>query len=82
MWLSLRRLGVPEADREDLAQEIMIEAYTKRQEYTPARASPRQWIHGFIVNYVRNYLRKKSKTRGLLVEAPPDLADKSPNAED
>ena len=82
VWLSLRRLGVPEADREDLAQEIMTEAYTKRQEYTPARASPRRWIHGFIVNYVRNYRRKKSKTRGLLVEPPPDLADKSPNAED
>ena len=82
MWLSLRRLGVPEADREDLAQEIMTEAYTKRQEYTPARASPRRWIHGFIVNFVRNYRRKKSKTKGLLVEPPPDLADKMPNAED
>lgn len=79
---SLRRLGVPDADRDDLAQEIVLAAYSKRQEYDPGRGSPRQWCRGFVVNFVRNYRRKKYKTAGLLAELAPDLADRTPSAED
>ena len=80
--LSLHRLGVPTVDREDLAQGIMTEAYAKRQEYISARASPRQWVHGFIVNYVRNYRRNQYRVKGLFVKTTRDLADETPNAAD
>ncbi len=80
--LSLQRLGVPKIDREDLAQGIMTEAYAKRQEYISARASPRRWVHGFIVNYVRNYRRNQYRAKGLFVKTTRDLADETPNAAD
>lgn len=75
---SLRRLNVEYVDRDDLAQEIVIAAYLKRREYQPERASPRQFMHGFVVNYVRNYRRKQRKSRGKTAELPPDLADHAP----
>lgn len=79
---SLRRLGVPETDRDELAQEILIAAYAKRQDYHPGRASPRQWIHGFMVNFVRNYRRSKHKSNSRLAELPLDLADETRTTED
>ena len=79
---SLRRLGVPETDRDELAQEILIAAYTKRAEYEPGRASPRQWIHGFMVNFVRNYRRSKQKSNARHAELPRDLADETRTTED
>lgn len=79
---SLRRLGVPETDRDELAQEILIAAYTKRAEYEPGRASPRQWIHGFMVNFVRNYRRSKQKSNARHAELPSELADETRTTED
>ncbi len=79
---SLRRLGVPERDRDELAQEILIAAYAKRGEYQPGRASPRQWIHGFVMNFVRNYRRSKQKSNARHAELSPDLADETRTAED
>jgi DNA-directed RNA polymerase specialized sigma24 family protein len=60
----------------------MTEAYAKRQEYISARASPRQWVHGFIVNYVRNYRRNQYRAKGLFVKTTRDLADETPSAAD
>ncbi len=60
---SLCRLGVRAADREDLAQEIVIAAYARRQEYDSTLGSPRQWLHGFVVNASRNYQRKSTTSR-------------------
>lgn len=79
---ALHRFGVPDADRDDLAQEILIAAYGKRHDYDPRRASPRQWCRGFVVNFVRNYRRKKYKSAALLTELAPDLADRTPTSED
>ena len=74
----LCRLNVEHVDRDDLAQEIVIAAYSKRREYQPERASPRQFLHGFVVNYVRNYRRKHHKSKGQSEELPPNLADHAP----
>jgi RNA polymerase sigma-70 factor (ECF subfamily) len=79
---SLRRVGVPETDRDELAQEILIAAYAKRGEYQPERASLRQWIHGFMVNFVRNYRRSKQKSNSRHVDLPRDLADETQSLED
>jgi RNA polymerase sigma-70 factor, ECF subfamily len=79
---SLRRLGVPETDRDELAQEILIAAYAKRHDYQPDRASPRQWLHGFMVNYVRNYRRRQQKNNLRSAQLPLDLADETRTTED
>lgn len=79
---SLCRLGVLAADREDLAQEIVIAAYARRQECDSTLGSPRQWLHGFVVNASRNYQRKKHNVRGSHVGLLLNLADKTPTAEE
>ena len=78
---TLRRLGVAESDRDELAQEIVIAAFLKRRDYDPAQGSPRQWIHGFAVNFVCNYRRTRGKMRGRLTELPPDLPAGTPEPE-
>ncbi|MFS8071197.1 MAG: RNA polymerase sigma factor [Byssovorax sp.] len=78
----LRRFGVPEAERDDLAQEVLIAVYAKRQEYDSGRGSPRQWLYGFVVNFLRNHRRGKSRRKGQRVELSPDLANKTPTAEE
>ena len=75
---TLRRLGVAESDRDELAQEIVIAAFLKRRDYDPAQGSPRQWIHGFAVKFVCNYRRTRGKMRGRLTELPPDLPAGTP----
>ena len=79
---SLRRLGVRTADREDIAQEIAIAAYAKRQAYDSTLGSLRQWLHGFVVNFIRNHRRKQRKIQGPLGELLLDVADRTPGAED
>jgi RNA polymerase sigma factor (sigma-70 family) len=70
---TLRRLGVAESDRDELAQEIVIAAFLKRRDYDPGQGSPRQWLHGFTVKFVCNYRRTRGKMRGRLTELPLDL---------
>jgi len=72
---SLRRLGVPAADRDDLAQEILIAAYTKRHEYHTGRGALREWVSGFVMNFTRAYRRTQTKSPGQIVELTPALAD-------
>ena len=72
---SLRRLGVPAADQDDLAQEILIAAYMKRHEYHPGRGAIREWVSGFVLNYTRAYRRIQNKSPGQIVELTPALAD-------
>ncbi len=82
VWHSLSRWGVPEADRDELAQEIMIAAYQKRHQYDSTRASPCQWCSGFVTNVARNYLRKKLAGLGPLEELSPEVLDEKPGPED
>jgi RNA polymerase sigma factor (sigma-70 family) len=75
---ALRRLGVAESDRDELAQEIVIAAFLKRRDYDPEQGSPRQWLHGFTVKFVCNYRRTRGKMRARLTELPPDLPAETP----
>jgi len=70
---TLRRFGVAELDRDELAQEIVISAFLKRRDYDPERGSLLQWLHGFTVKFVGNYWRTRRRMRARLTELPPDL---------
>jgi RNA polymerase sigma-70 factor (ECF subfamily) len=78
---SLRRLHVPAADRDDLAQKILIAVYAKRHEYQPARGLFKTWIRGFVVNFMHVYRRTRIKA-GQLAELPLDLADTKAGVEE
>ena len=79
---SLCQLGVPDVDREDLAQEILIAVYAKRQAYRAERGAPRQWLRGFVKNFMHAYRRTRGKISGRIAELPPDLADTTAGAEE
>lgn len=82
VWHALSRMGVAEADRDELAQEVVIAAYKKRHEYDPTRASPCQWCSGFVTYVARNHLRKKQGGLGPLEELTSEVIDERPGPEE
>jgi RNA polymerase sigma-70 factor (ECF subfamily) len=59
VWSSLRRLGISEADREDLANEVFFRVYQRLHEYDPARPM-RPWLFAFAVRVASEHRRRAS----------------------
>ena len=51
VWTSLRRLGVPEREREDLSNEVFFRVHRRISDYDPARPG-RPWLFAFAVRVV------------------------------
>lgn len=68
---ALRRLGVPERDLEDAAQETFLAIHDKLATYDPARPL-RPWLFAFALRIAANHRRKKTT-------APTDTADQMPS---
>jgi RNA polymerase sigma factor (sigma-70 family) len=62
----LDRLGVPEADRDDLAQDIVLDALRCWPSYRAERGTPGQWLWGIVRNHVCGYLRARGRGLGVL----------------
>jgi len=80
VWTALRRLGVREADLEDLVHETFLRVHRHSASYEPDRPL-RPWLFGFAVRVAsefRRLARNRVEVPGL-PEAPPDS---SPNAEE
>jgi RNA polymerase sigma-70 factor, ECF subfamily len=56
VWESLARLS--RADREDLAQEIILRAWQNRGRYRSARGSPEQWIRTIAKRMAINFSKR------------------------
>ena len=63
----LRRLGVHEADVDDVLQEVFVVVHRKLPDFDPAR-SGRAWLYGICVRVAANYRRSQRKRRELPVE--------------
>lgn len=57
VWTSLQRLGVPERDREDLANEVFFRVHQRLAEYDTARPI-RPWLFAFVVRVTGEYRRR------------------------
>ncbi|HTQ48813.1 MAG TPA: sigma-70 family RNA polymerase sigma factor [Polyangiaceae bacterium] len=57
VWNSLRRLGVPPADLEDLTHDVFIQVQGHLGEYDPTRAA-RPWLFGFAFRIASQYRRR------------------------
>jgi RNA polymerase sigma factor (sigma-70 family) len=81
VWHSLRRLGVDDRDREDLAHDVFLVVYRRLASYDPA-CSLRAWLFGIAYRVVADHRRRARVKREVLddtVEAvapPPAHADK------
>ena len=54
LWNSLRRLGVPARDLDDIAHDVFLTAYRRFDDYDPARPC-RPWLFGIAFRTVRRY---------------------------
>jgi RNA polymerase sigma-70 factor (ECF subfamily) len=59
VWSSLRRLGVAERDREDLANEVFFRVYQRLADYDPKRPI-RPWLFAFAVRVASEHKRRAS----------------------
>ncbi|XXT19196.1 RNA polymerase sigma factor [Sorangium sp. So ce429] len=79
----LRRLGIPRSDRLDIAQDILLSAFTSLSRFDPGRAAPERWINRIAVHVAAHYHQRGGHRRELLVEASDlSVADERPGPEE
>ncbi|MFT3772529.1 MAG: RNA polymerase sigma factor [Minicystis sp.] len=66
---SLQRLGVREADAEDVAQELFLAVHRALPESDPGRPM-KPWLFGFAMRYASNY-RRLGWHRGRALDDTP-----------
>ena len=76
---SLRRLGVREADLEDVAQEVFMAVHRRLAEYRRDRPL-RPWLFAFACRTAANY-RRSAAVRRERAEIPPHLESEGPDPE-
>ncbi len=74
VWALLGRLGVPEANLEDVTQEVFIVLHRRRSEFR-GESSVRTWLHGITLRTARRHrdklLRRRSRADEIEPSAPP-----------
>ena len=68
VWATLRRLGVPERDIEDVAHETFLRVAAHLHEYEPSRPL-RPWLFVFALRMARDYRRLARNKHETVVEA-------------
>jgi RNA polymerase sigma-70 factor (ECF subfamily) len=80
VWNSLRRLGVREADIEDIAHEVFLSVYKRFADYDPARPI-KPWLFGFAYRTASDY-RARPQHRREVAEDAMDHVDEQPRADE
>jgi RNA polymerase sigma-70 factor (ECF subfamily) len=79
VWTSLRRLGVPARDIEDVAHELFLEVHRCLARYD-AHRPPRPWLFAFALRFASDY-RKQARVRREGIGEGPELVDPGPGPE-
>jgi RNA polymerase sigma-70 factor (ECF subfamily) len=80
VWHSLRRLGVPEADRADLAHEVFLVVERRLDSFDATRAI-RPWLFGIAFRVVAHHRERAAYRREVLGESDEPRAVE-PSAEE
>jgi RNA polymerase sigma-70 factor (ECF subfamily) len=80
VWGTLRRLGVPSADLEDLVHEVFLKIHLRRADYDDTR-NVRPWLFGFAYRVAADY-RRLARHRVEVRGATADVADDQTRADD
>ncbi|MFO0759273.1 MAG: sigma-70 family RNA polymerase sigma factor [Byssovorax sp.] len=71
VWRSLRRLGVREADVEDVCQEVFLVVHRRLADFE-GRSSLRTWIYGICLRSAARYRRRPHRGREDIASTPPE----------
>lgn len=69
VWNTLRRLGVPNADLDDLTHDVFIQVQRRAEDFDPARPI-RPWLFGFAFRIASQHRRRAHRHREA--HAEPD----------
>jgi RNA polymerase sigma-70 factor (ECF subfamily) len=72
VWATLRRLGVRDADREDLVHEVFLKVYARLADYDASRPM-RPWLFGFAYRVAADH-RRLARHRVEVLGAPAEAA--------
>jgi RNA polymerase sigma-70 factor (ECF subfamily) len=81
VWNTLRRLGVPSSDREDILQEVFVRVHGALSSYDPKR-SPRPWLFAFAFRVASDYRRLKRHAVEVLDGTEHDAANPTAGPDD
>jgi RNA polymerase sigma-70 factor (ECF subfamily) len=77
VWRVMRRLGVREADAEDLCQEVFVVVHRRLGEFE-GRSSLRTWIYGIAFRVASYHLRRAHVRREQPTEELPEERRSAP----
>ena len=80
VWKTLRRLGAPPADLEDLAHDVFVVVHRHLSDYDPARPL-RPWLFGIAVRVVSDHRRVGRNSREIPGQ-DVEPVDGTPSAQD
>jgi RNA polymerase sigma-70 factor (ECF subfamily) len=80
VWNTLRRLGAPESDLEDLTHDVFVQVQRHLAEYDPARPI-KPWLFAFAFRILLQH-RRWGRRRKERVSEPIDTVDPAPLADE
>jgi len=78
VWQTLRRLGVPVRDLDDVTHDVFLKVYHQLSQYQSPRAI-KPWLFGFAFRVAADY-RRLSRNRRELLEPSDEPQDTAPSA--
>ena len=83
VWKTLRRLGAPPNDVEDLTHDLFVVVHRRLPHYDPSRPL-RPWLCGIAVRVLSDYRRSFRNSREVLdpVASTPDAIDRAPRQDE
>jgi RNA polymerase sigma-70 factor (ECF subfamily) len=61
VWRNLRRLGVPDSQVEDAAQDVFLVVHRRWNSFSPALSTVETWLFGIVLRVARNYRRSQQR---------------------
>ncbi len=80
VWHTLRRLGAPDREREDLAHDVFMVVHRRLHTFDPSRAL-KPWLFGIAFRVMSDHRRRARVQREVLDEAPDQRPHAAPSAE-
>lgn len=77
VWRTVRRLGVADADADDVTQEVFLVVHRRLGEFE-ARSALRTWIYGICVRAASDHRRRAYQRRELPTDEVPDEGQSAP----